>query len=134
MPRRHGQSQEDFILDKLGHIQLAYQRQKISGVVFQFVLRQLGTFWNKFQKAIDIKIEKNGVQAALTSQRENSRDLQMQHELSTLAFEASDKEINLPRDITQQIMQAFKISDSQRSLENTTISGKCECVRNSFQS
>jgi len=58
----------------------------------------------------------------------------MQHGFSAIAFETLQAKSYLSTNLREQIMQAFKVLNSQRSLENTTISGKCESVRNPFQS
>ena len=134
MPRRHWQAEEDFILNQLDHIQFAYHRQKIPGIVFQFILRQLGTLRNQFQKTVDVKITRHGFQATLTGKREHSRHLQMQHGFSAITLKTCQTERNLSLYLRQQIMQAIKIRDSQSSLENTAISGKSKSVRNPFQS
>jgi len=134
MPRCHRQTEEDFILNQLDHIQFAYHRQKIPGIVFQFILRQLGTLRNQFQKTVDIKITRHGFQATLAGKREDSRHHQMQHGFSAITLKTRQTESNLSPYLCQQIMQATKILDNQRSLENTTISGKSKSVRNPFQS
>jgi len=86
VPRRDRQSQENFILHQLRHIQFACHRQEIPGVIFQLVLRHVGAFRNKFQSVVDIKIVGNGAQAALASQGENPRDFHVQQELSARPF------------------------------------------------
>jgi len=86
VPRRDRQSQENFILHQLKYFQFACHRQEIPGVVFQLVLRHVGAFRNKFQQTVDIKIVRNGAQAALANQGENSRDFQMQHALAVCSF------------------------------------------------
>jgi hypothetical protein len=134
VPWGNWQGEEDFILNQLDHIQFSLHRQEIPGVVFQLVLRQIGTFGNKFQQVVDIKIARHRFQAALAGKRDNPRNLQVQHGFTALTLEAPKAERYLSSHFGQQIMQAFKLGNSQRSLENTAISGECESVRNPFQS
>ncbi len=128
VPRRDWQSQENFILHQLNHIQFACHRQEIPGVVFQLILRQVGTFRNKFQQAVDIELMRNGVQAALTGQRDNSRNLQMQHVLSARPLRPLQMEAYLSLHLGQQIMQTLKNRDRQRSVKNTAFSSKNKSV------
>jgi len=134
VPRRDWQGQEDFILHKFSHIQFACQRQEIPGVVFQFVLRHVGTFRNNFQQVVDIKFKRDCLQAALAGQRNRSANSQMQHQLAAFALETLKPEADAPRHFGQQIMQAFQAGNRQLSFESTTFPGKHESVRNPFQS
>lgn len=134
MPRRDRQGQEDFILNQFGHTQLACHWQKITGVIFEFVLRHVGTFGKQLQKTIDIKLKRNRFQATLTCQREQPANYQLQEILSVLTLETLKPEADASRHFCQQIMQAFQVRDSQLSFENTPIFGEHKSVGNPFQS
>ena len=134
VPRRDRNSQENLILHQLGHIQFARHRQEIPSVVFQLVLRQFVAFGNQFQNAIDVEFEMNGIQAALARQREYSVNFHMQHGLTAFSLVALEPVSNLTGNLRQQIMQALQVNDSQRSFQNTTVTGKRETIRNLFQS
>lgn len=134
VPRRDREGQEDFVLHQFGHIQFARQRQEIPGIVFQFVLRHVGAFRNEFQQAVDIKIERNGFQAALASQRNLPANFQFQQQLPAFALETAKLEADLSRHFGQQVMQAFEAGNCQRSFQNTAFPGEHESVRNPFQS
>ena len=108
MPWRNWQDQENLVLHQFGHIQFARHRQEIARVVFQLVLRHLGTLLEQLQKIVDIETERNGFQATLTGQRERSRNLHLQHRLAPLARHSPDPEAHLAGNFGQQVMQAIK--------------------------
>ena len=134
MPGRDGQRKQDFILNQLSHIQFACHRQKISCVVFQLVLRHISAFRNKLQQAIDIQIKRNCAEATLTSQGNLPPNLQMQRVLATLSLRPLKTKSYLSINLSEQIMQAFKIHNRQCSFKNTAFTGKNKRVSNSFQS
>ncbi len=134
VPRRDRQGQEDFILHQFGHAQFACHRQEITGVVFEFVLRHVGTLGKQLQKTIDIKLERNRFQTTLTRQQEQPANFQLQEILSMLTLGTLKSKAYAPGYFSQQIMQALQVSDSQLSFENTPILGEHKSVRNPFQS
>lgn len=128
MPRCHRQGQEDFVLHQLGHIQFANHRQKIPGIVFQLVLRQVGTFRNEFQQVVDIKIEGYGFQAALADQRQDTAHRQVKQAFTALTVETLKAVLHLSVKLGQQVMQALQVANGECSLENTAIPSECESV------
>jgi len=134
VPRGHRQTEQDFILNQLKHIQFTHHRQEIPGVVFQLVLRQIGTFGNKFQPVIDLKIERNGLQATLASQGNSPRNLHFQHWFATRTFEPTETEMHFSRHLDHQIVQPLKRRQRQHSFKNAPLAGKNESVCNLFQS
>ena len=133
MPWRDGQREENFVLHQLRHIQIASHRQKIPGVVFQLLLRQFSPFRNEFQEAVDVQVENDRFQAALASQRQRAGYFDLQQRLPALPFPPLQPESKLSDHVRQLVMQALEAVDRQSPLENTTVAGKREAVRNPFQ-
>lgn len=133
VPRRHREGQENLILHQLGHVQFLRHGQEIPGIVFQLILRQVGTFGNQFQQAIDIQFKRHGIEATLAGEGDNPGNTYLQQRLTSPTFATLDAEGNLTLNNRQQIMQAFEPRDRQAPFENLTVSGKYKGVRNPFQ-